>query len=289
MIQNTFTLALLALLLSVALAQKEAKSGELIELLPADFENTVNSSPDAWLLYLYAPWCGHCKTFEPEWPRIAASLGGRVRVAKIDPSDNAFRPKFHKLFKLVSFPQVVLLPAGPKSEGVYDTFDGARTASSVEEWAVERLRMHRAYAVDRIVGQGVWQESCIEPGSSLCVVALLPSLLDSSPRERSVYVEIIRSVANNFRDKPVSFLWAGAGDHGDFETLFNLNSGFPAVVLINPGRQVFTTLKAGLTEESLQEWLEEVFRTKGGRRFSRFNKEISFSTVALTAQEEEPS
>jgi hypothetical protein len=126
----------------------------------------------------------------------------------------------------------------------------------VEEWALERLKIHKAFAVDRIVEQRVWQENCIEPGSSLCIVALLPSLLDSSPEERKVYIEIVRSVANNFRDKPVSFLWAGAGDHADFETLFNLNSGFPALLLINPARQVFTTMKAGLTEENLQGWLQ---------------------------------
>jgi hypothetical protein len=89
----------------------------------------------------------------------------------------------------------------------------------------------------------------------------------------------VRTVANNFRDKPVSFMWAVAGDHADFETLFNLNSGFPAVVLINPERQVFTTMKAALTEESMQGWLEEVFRAKGGRRFSRYSKQITFSTV----------
>lgn len=89
----------------------------------------------------------------------------------------------------------------------------------------------------------------------------------------------MRSVAKNFRDKPVSFVWAVAGDHQDFETLFNLNSGFPAVVLINPARNVFTTMKAALTEEGMQEWMEEVFRSKGGRRFSRYNREISFNSV----------
>ena len=42
-------------------------------------------------------------------------------------------------------------------EGVYDAFDGARTASSVEEWALERMKIHKAFAVDRIVDQRVWQ------------------------------------------------------------------------------------------------------------------------------------
>jgi hypothetical protein len=63
---------------------------------------------------------------------------------------------------------------------VYDVFEGARTASSIAEWALERMKVHKALAVDRIVDQGVWQENCIETGASVCIVAVLPSLLDSS-------------------------------------------------------------------------------------------------------------
>jgi hypothetical protein len=48
----------------------------------------------------------------PEWLKVAAKLKGKVKVAKIDPSDNAYRPKFYKLFNLVSFPHFVMLPAG---------------------------------------------------------------------------------------------------------------------------------------------------------------------------------
>ena len=45
------------------------------------------------------------------------------------------------------------------------------------------------------------------------MVVFLPSLLDSSVEERSVYLEMVRGVVNNFRDKPVSFMWSQAGDH----------------------------------------------------------------------------
>jgi hypothetical protein len=36
-------------------------------------------------------------------------------------------------------------------EGVYDVFEGARTAASMEEWALERMKIHKALAVERIV------------------------------------------------------------------------------------------------------------------------------------------
>jgi hypothetical protein len=90
----------------------------------------------------------------------------------------------------------------------------------------------------------------------------------------------VREVIKSYRDKPLSFLWTVAGDHADFEGLFNLNSGFPVVVLVNPERGVFTTMKGSLTEENMGEWLEDVFRPKGNRRFSKFSTRIAFNTIS---------
>jgi hypothetical protein len=135
-----------------------------------------------------------------------------------------------------------------KSQAAYDVYDGARTTDSIQEWALERMKAHRALALERLTEQRIWEESCIQAGSSLCIVTLLPTLLDSTEQERSVYLEIVRTVIGSFRDKPVCFFWAEAGNHAEFETLFNLNSGFPAVVLINPERRVYTTMKSSLTE-----------------------------------------
>ena len=41
-----------------------------------------------YLVEFYAPWCGHCKTLEPEYKEAAATLrgstGDRVRLGKVD-------------------------------------------------------------------------------------------------------------------------------------------------------------------------------------------------------------
>lgn len=78
----------------------------------------------------------------------------------------------------------------------------------------------------------------------------MPSLIDSTTTERAVYLETLRSVVNNFRDKPVSFLWTQAGDHQGVQDQFAMYSGFPAVILINPIRRVFSMMNSGFTEEN---------------------------------------
>lgn len=38
---------------------------DVIVLDNTNLESTIYDSEDTWLLELYAPWCGHCKTLRP--------------------------------------------------------------------------------------------------------------------------------------------------------------------------------------------------------------------------------
>jgi hypothetical protein len=89
---------------------------------------------------------------------------------------------------------------------------------------------------------------------------------------------------NNFREKPVSFLWAQAGDHPELQDQFSLYSGFPAVLLINPLRRVFSVMKSSFTEENFEEWLKDILNRKGGRRFGQYSKSLAFGNVEETIE-----
>ncbi|CAH1183258.1 unnamed protein product [Phaedon cochleariae] len=51
-----------------------------------DFQTSILSKKYVlpWIVDFYAPWCGHCTHFEPEYRTVAQRLEGRVRSAKID-------------------------------------------------------------------------------------------------------------------------------------------------------------------------------------------------------------
>jgi thioredoxin-like negative regulator of GroEL len=90
-IHRIATLVLLAVLLTISQGQKTARRptrSEVIELQPTIFQDTVYSSTDPWLLYLYAPWCEPCQEVHAEFDRVSIRLKGRVKLAKIDPSKN---------------------------------------------------------------------------------------------------------------------------------------------------------------------------------------------------------
>jgi len=56
----------------------------VVETSDARFDDQVLSSPIPVLLDVWAPWCVPCRGMEPIVEELAATLAGRVRVAKLN-------------------------------------------------------------------------------------------------------------------------------------------------------------------------------------------------------------
>ena len=99
-------------------------------------------SDDAvWLVKFYAPWCGHCKKFEPVYEQIAEKLhrrNGDVRVGRVDATAH---PGIVGPFNLEGYPTVLLLKGG----AAVGTYKGARTLEGVIGF-VDRSLSHRGHA-----------------------------------------------------------------------------------------------------------------------------------------------
>lgn len=52
------------------------------------FVSKVVSSTDPWVVDFYAPWCGHCQVFAPEFERVAQTFEGRVNSGKVNCDEN---------------------------------------------------------------------------------------------------------------------------------------------------------------------------------------------------------
>ena len=121
------------LLISLSLSFFESNTPVI--LLDGDtFEKEVVQSKDIWLVLFYAPWCGHCKAFSPEYEKAAKALKGIFKIAAIDADkERAIGGKYN----IQGFPTVKFF--GIHKDKPVD-YDKARTAEAVISFMFDKAR-----------------------------------------------------------------------------------------------------------------------------------------------------
>ena len=97
------------------------------------FENSTMSS----LVLYFAPWCGHCKAFLPEFEKFEAEVkasGLPIQVKKVNGDEH---PEAVKEKEVKGFPTVLL----EKVDGTTVEYDGARDAKALLAFIKEKLNM----------------------------------------------------------------------------------------------------------------------------------------------------
>ena len=115
---------LIFLLFSFSLTFFESNT-PVILLDGTNFEKEVVQSKDIWLVLFYAPWCGHCKAFSPEYEKAAKALKGIFKIGAIDADkERSIGGKYN----IQGFPTVKFF--GIHKDKPVD-YDKARTADAV--------------------------------------------------------------------------------------------------------------------------------------------------------------
>ena len=124
---------LIFLLFSFSLTFFESNT-PVILLDGTNFEKEVVQSKDIWLVLFYAPWCGHCKAFSPEYEKAAKALKGIFKIAAIDADkERSIGGKYN----IQGFPTVKFF--GIHKDKPVD-YDKARTADAVINFMFDKAR-----------------------------------------------------------------------------------------------------------------------------------------------------
>jgi thiol-disulfide isomerase/thioredoxin len=73
------------------------------------------------MLVIYADWCGHCQTAEPEWTKLADSVDGKATVYAIESDD-------YKDDDVSGYPTIKIIKGGKTS-----LYEGDRSAESMKD------------------------------------------------------------------------------------------------------------------------------------------------------------
>ncbi|KAG5468261.1 hypothetical protein LSCM1_02239 [Leishmania martiniquensis] len=125
-------LFLISCLAPLSLAFPYGKSSAVTELTPKTLNAFVKTHKPVVILF-YAPWCGHCKQFHPQFERFAESVKGTIRVGAIDADQHA---NIGQQFGVRGFPTIKYWKVGDKSVFSAQDYQGQRTAAALQSFMV---------------------------------------------------------------------------------------------------------------------------------------------------------
>lgn len=233
----------------------------VIELTDDTFDANVIGSSDIWMVEFYAPWCGHCKRLEPEWAEAAIEIneqtGGKVKLAAVDATANQM---LAGRYGVRGYPSIKIFH---KDEDAPVDYEGGRSKSDFVARALEMFaESSPAPELQEITDGDVLKKTCDD--HQLCVVAVLPHILDTGASGRNDYLNIMKAMANKYKKKFWGWLWTEGGAQTELEDCLGIGGfGYPAMAAINARKMKYALLKGSFSEQGINEFLRELSYGRG--------------------------
>ncbi|KAI8468718.1 MAG: protein disulfide isomerase 1 [Monoraphidium minutum] len=111
----------------------EPTDGGVTVVVGKNFNDIVKDAKKDVLLEVYAPWCGHCKSLEPVYKKLAKKFESieSVVIAKMDGTGNE-----HADVEVKGFPTIMLFPAEEGAKPI--TFEGGDRSLSALAKFIEK-------------------------------------------------------------------------------------------------------------------------------------------------------
>ena len=110
------------------------KDSKVIQLNKDNFDKQVIDSDELWLILFYAPWCGHCKAFHPEFEKVSKATKGLFRIGAVNCEDER---DIAQKYKIDGYPTVLFF-GDDKTKT--EEYEGNRKADKVIEYLFEKAK-----------------------------------------------------------------------------------------------------------------------------------------------------
>ncbi|GIX66927.1 protein disulfide-isomerase A6 homolog [Caerostris extrusa] len=242
-------------------SHKEGDPKDVIELTDSNFDETVLESNDMWLVEFYAPWCGHCQRLAPEWAEAATELKGKVKLGALDATQHTIMSNKYNVSER-GFPTIKFFPRGNKDGGA-EEYEGGRTAREIVSWALEKLaEFTPPPEIEQVINAAELKKACED--HPLCVVSILPHILDCQSACRNDYIDILKKVGNRFRKNQWGWVWAEALAQPQLEEALEIGGfGYPAMAVVNARKMKYSVLRGPFSYDGISEFIRAVSVGRG--------------------------
>ena len=219
--------------------------------------NTVNVIKN---LFYFPFRCGHCKALAPEWAKAATELKGKVKVGALDATVHTVMAN---RFGIRGYPTIKVFPAGAKDFTSAENYDGARTADGIVAYALDKVAESiEPPEIQELTSNEVLKENCEK--HPLCVVSILPHILDSQSEGRNNYIKILKELGEKYKKKMWGWVWAEGGAHPKLEETLGIGGfGYPAMAVVNVRKKMYVLLKGSFSSDGINDLLRAVSVGRG--------------------------
>ncbi|XP_073820596.1 protein disulfide-isomerase A6 homolog CaBP1 [Musca autumnalis] len=251
-------------------------NGDVIVLTDDNFDKLVLQSEDDWLVEFYAPWCGHCKNLAPEWARAATELKGKVKLGALDATVHQSKAAE---YGVRGYPTIKYFPAGKKSSSDAQEYDGGRTSSDIVTWALDKHAANvPAPELVEIIDETSFDSAC--EGKPLCVISVLPHILDCDAKCRNKFLSTLRELGDKFKQKAWGWAWVEALAQPELESALEMGGfGYPAMAVVNFKKMKFSVLKGSFSKDGINEFLRDISFGRGQTAPVKGAKKPAINTV----------
>ena len=99
----------------------------IVELDSTNYDEAVKSG--VALVDFWAPWCGPCKMQTPILEKVAAAVGGKAVIAKVNVDEN---PELAAKYGIRSIPTLILLKDGENKQQMIGLQQEAALVSAIK-------------------------------------------------------------------------------------------------------------------------------------------------------------
>lgn len=216
----------------------------------------LKNDENFWMIFFYAPWCGHSKPLHPVFDKLAKKVANlkNVKIAKLDATTE--KNSAHT-YGITHFPTFRYYLQGNKTSSNSIEYKEGRDVEDFYQFILKHYKEKKDLI--QITSQEQFDELC-ETG--VCLLAILPDLQDVSTNEFNSYIDILKKVQDNITNLPVTFLWVIASQQLNLIQKLNLNFGFPTVIALSVSKNVFSILKGNYSEQSIKNFIIQMMTGK---------------------------